>query len=231
MKTVHVIRHMAFEGLGNIELALAKFDTNIKYIEAGMQPITEEILESDLLIVLGGPIGVYDVEDFPFLENEISLLKQRIEMKKPVLGVCLGAQLIAHAMGGRVYAGPVKEIGWGELEITAGDSNPLRHLTRVPILHWHGDTFELPEGATHLAGNHNYPNQAFAIDDHVLALQFHPEVTETSIERWFIGHLCEISATEGVSVKLLREDTAKYVRQMQDAADKVWLDWFKTINL
>ncbi|MCE2595060.1 glutamine amidotransferase [Motilimonas cestriensis] len=225
MKTVNVIRHLAFEDLGNITPVLAQFNAKINYIEAGKDPITTAINDCDLLIILGGPIGVYDEAEYPFINDEINLIQQRLATKKPLLGVCLGAQLMARSMGAKVYSGHKKELGWGRLTLKNSAQNPLAKLGEQPILHWHGDTFDLPTGATLLASNENYPNQAFAVENFALAMQFHPEVTVNAMEQWFIGHTGEISNTDGVDVAALRLDTQEVGASLQPVAAEIWHDW------
>ncbi len=108
---------------------------------------SSRILEADLLVVLGGPIGVYEADSYPFLVDETDLIGRRIGLLRPTLGICLGAQLIAKSLGAKVAPGPVKEIGWARVELTdAGQTSPLRHLENVHVLHWHGDNFEFPAG-------------------------------------------------------------------------------------
>ena len=230
MKKVHVIRHLAFEDLGNIQPVLDQIGAEVSYIEAGQDPINETVNDCDLLVILGGPIGVYEDEEYPFIGDELTLIQNRVKAKKPLLGICLGAQLIARAMGSKVYPGHQKEIGWGRLTFNSEvDNNPLALLGEQAILHWHGDTFELPSVATLLASNENYPNQAFAIENFCLAVQFHPEVTVAGMERWFIGHTGEIAATENVSVKALRQDTAEIGQALQPVAQKIWASWFEQL--
>ncbi|XUJ33596.1 glutamine amidotransferase-related protein [Bradyrhizobium japonicum] len=108
--------------------------------------------------MLGGPIGVYETERYPFLTREIDLLERRLAQGLPTLGICLGAQLMAKALGARIYAGGVKEIGWGSVTLTdAGQASSLKPLAEsAPVLHWHGDTFDLPDNAARLASNENY---------------------------------------------------------------------------
>jgi GMP synthase (glutamine-hydrolysing) len=176
-KEAIVIRHVYFEGLGSFESVLEDHDVVIRYVEAGIDHITSIDPETaDLLIVLGGPIGACEDDNYPFLKHELGLLRQRLAAGRPTLGICLGAQMIARALGARVYPAPRKEIGWSRLILTdAGRKSPLRHL-ETPVLHWHGDTFDLPEGATALASTETCVNQAFSIGSNLLALQFHPEV-------------------------------------------------------
>ncbi|WP_211164394.1 glutamine amidotransferase [Shewanella salipaludis] len=227
MKKVNVIRHLAFEDLGNIQPVLAKFNAQINYIEAGKDAITPALNQCDLLVVLGGPIGVYDDNEYPFIQDEIELIQQRVAAKKPILGICLGAQLMARALGARVYPGHTKEIGWGNLTLNPNVANPLAALGEQAILHWHGDTFDLPPGATLLASNENYPNQAFAIEDFGLAVQFHPEVTVAGLEQWLIGHTAEIASTGTTNVNSLRLDNTEIGTRLQPIAQQIWADWLR----
>jgi len=131
----------------------------------------------DLVVVLGGPIGAYEQEDYPFIADEIAILRARVAANRPTLAICLGAQILAQALGARVYAG-TKEIGWAPLKLTeAGQRSVLRDIGRdaTPVLHWHGDTFDLPDGADRLASTPECANQAFSLGA-TLAVQFHPEV-------------------------------------------------------
>ncbi len=133
-------------------------------------------LAPDLLVVLGGPVGVYQTEAYPFLADELRLLETRLKASRPTLGLCLGSQLIAAAMGAKVAPAGHSEVGFSKLTLNdAGQASPLRHLEGVEVLHWHGDTFALPEGATLLASTELCRHQAFALGPNILALQFHPE--------------------------------------------------------
>jgi GMP synthase-like glutamine amidotransferase len=137
-------------------------------------------LMPDLLVCLGGPIGAYEEAAYPFLRDELALIERRLAAARPTLGICLGAQLMARALGARIYPAPAKEIGWGEVRLSeAGQKGPLRHFAGVPVLHWHGDTFDLPKGAELLASTVLCANQAFAFGRYALAFQFHPETTAT----------------------------------------------------
>jgi GMP synthase (glutamine-hydrolysing) len=231
MKQAVAIRHVSFEDLGSFEPVLAANGFEIRYVDCGIDKIAAiDQADLDLLIVLGGPIGAYEDDLFPFIKEEIRLLELRLAARRPTLGVCLGAQLIARTLGARVYPGPHKEIGWSPLALTAaGRKSPLRHLTS-PVLHWHGDTFDLPREAALLASTEKCANQAFSWGDNVLALQFHPEAVARNIEQWFIGHACEIAATEGVSVPVLRQETHQFAAGLELQAGQCLADWLEKIS-
>ena len=229
MKEVVAVRHVAFEDLGSFEDVLADRDIKVTYLEAGRDELFERVEQDPphLLVILGGPVGAYDTAAYPFLAEEMALIRARLAREQPLLGVCLGAQLIAAALGARVYPAGVKEIGWGPIELSAaGNASPLAEIA-TPVLHWHGDTFDLPAGAVRLASTTACRNQAFAVGRQVLGLQFHPEATGAAIESWLIGHACEIAGTPGVSVNDIRADTLKYASQLEDQSRKFfgrWLD-------
>ena len=221
MRLALVIRHVACEDLGNLALVLQQRGLALRYVEAGVEDLTQlNFLAPEVLIVLGGPIGVYQEYAYPFLTDELRALERRLAADRPTLGICLGAQLMARALGARVYPGPRKEIGWAPLDVSeAGRRSCLRYLAKgeTAVLHWHGDTFELPAGATHLASTPAYDNQAFAWGTRGLALQCHAEVTARGLERWFLSHAHEIDHTHGVSVGQLRKDTQHYAPGSQCA--------------
>jgi GMP synthase (glutamine-hydrolysing) len=225
-----VILHVAFEDLGSFESVLVESGYELKYVKAGTDKLSDsEAVDADLLIVMGGPISANDVDDYPFLQQEIDLLRIRMSMNKATLGVCLGAQLIARAAGAAVYSGKQKEIGWFPVSLTeAGAVSALRYLggEDAAVLHWHGETFDLPDNAVHLASSELYTNQAFSIGN-TLALQFHPEVTAKGLEQWFIGHTGEISQTEGISVSQLRADTQRCAAGLKSRAQTFMRDWLR----
>jgi GMP synthase (glutamine-hydrolysing) len=233
MKHAIVIRHIAFEDLGNLAEVLDRHDYALTYVEAGLDNVASiDSLTPDLVVILGGPIGAYDEQDYPFLVDELRLLETRLNADLPTLGICLGAQLMARSLGAKVYPGSEKEIGWSPIELShEGMNSPLAHLASeyTHVLHWHGDTFDLPVGATHLASSSKYQNQAFSWGKCGLALQFHPEVTARNLERWFIGHACEIGTTSGISVAQLREDTVRYAQPLELQANKFWQAWLKDV--
>jgi GMP synthase (glutamine-hydrolysing) len=228
LKTAAVIRHVAFEDLGILGPVLAARGIEARYYEAGIDDL-DAVGDPDLLVVLGGPIGVYDEPLYPFLSSEIALIGRRLRAGAPMLGICLGAQLIARAAGARVYPGKAKEIGFTPLTLTAdGQASCLGALKSADhqVLHWHGDTFDLPAGAKLLASTPITRNQAFSLGPNVLALQFHMEAEPKGLERWLIGHTGEIAQT-GLDVRQLRADIARRgpaVVEAGAAAFHRWLD-------
>jgi GMP synthase (glutamine-hydrolysing) len=225
-RTLQAIRHVGFEDLGSFERPLREAGYDIAYVEAAERdPGLLDPLEADLLVVLGGPIGVGDHDAYPVVSAEMRLLRARLAAARPTLGVCLGAQLMAAALGARVYPEPVKEIGWSSLDLTeAGERHPLAALRDVPVLHWHGDTFDLPDGSTHLASTPRCRNQAFSRGPNVLGLQFHPEVLGARFEHWLLGHASEL-ATAGVSPVTLRHDARRYARRLETASAAFLTGW------
>ncbi|MES9852164.1 MAG: glutamine amidotransferase [Candidatus Thiodiazotropha sp. L084R] len=228
--SVAVIRHLAFENLGLFAEVLRARGYNVKTYDAGIDDLAAPIQSSDLVIVLGGPIGVYEQDRYPFLALEKEALSLRISLDRPTLGICLGAQLIAAAAGAKVYSGKIKEIGWGKLKITeAGMNSCLATLLEIPVLHWHGDTFNLPDGATLLAGNEHYPHQAFSLGTNILGLQFHPEVDISHIEQWLIGHCFEMNAA-GIDPVALRHRSHVIQELVEPAARRLLETWLGQLS-
>lgn len=232
MKVV-ALRHVAFEDLGSLATAIGHAGGELRYVEAGIENLkTLDPLEPDLLVVLGGPLGAYEDSDYPFLSDEVSILQARLEEDRPTLGICLGAQLMARALGARVYPGTGKEIGWAPLTLVNTQQLPaFRYFDReaTSVLHWHGDTFDLPAGATLLASTSNYRNQAFKYGKRSLGLQFHPEVLPADFEHWLIGHACEIANTPGISVNDLRKSTLLFGAQLRVQARHFWDEWLAEV--
>lgn len=181
----HVLQHVPYEGPGTMATWLAQrgIPLSCTRLYAGEPlPAPERV---DWLIVMGGPMGVHDDAGHLWFAAEKSFIRQCLrEGDAAVLGVCLGAQLIAHLLGARVYANPVKEIGWFPISRTdQGRTHPATAAwpDAPEVFHWHGDTFDLPRGASHLAASRNCRHQAFALGDRVIGLQFHLEVTPEAI--------------------------------------------------
>lgn len=228
MPGVIAIRHLCFEDLGSFATVLGERGITPRYLDAGIDDLAAlDPLAPDLLVILGGPIGVNDGDDYPFLADELALLQRRLAADLPTLGICLGAQLIARALGSAVYPGPAREIGWAPLELTeTGRAGPMRHLDGelTSMLHWHGDTFDLPPDATLLASTPLCRHQAFAWGRATLALQCHPEALAAQFERWLIGHTGEIAAA-GLAVGALRRDTAVHGETLESQARHFFAEW------
>lgn len=225
MKSAVAIRHVAFEDAGVLEALLPELGYRLAYVEAGVDAL-DQAEQADLLVVLGGPIGAYEEEAYPFLTTELDLIRRRLAAQRPTLGLCLGAQLMAKALGAEVYPGPAKEIGWSKLSFV-GDG--LKELTDLPVLHWHGDTFDLPPDAELLASTPLTERQAFAIGRHALALQFHAEVTRRNFERWLIGHACELAAAK-ISPVSLRADAQLCAADLETAGSALFRRWIGNLD-
>ncbi len=224
IKTILAIRHVAFEDLGCFEAPLKQAGYSIRYVDMGADDAAT-FGAPDFLVILGGPIGAYEESLYPFIGSEIAFIAAHLKAGKPTLGICLGAQLVARVLGARVYPGRAKEIGWKTLTLTPAGEMVLTPLAGLPVLHWHGDTFDLPEGAINLASTDICDHQAFTYGRHVLAFQFHPEAQERGFERWLIGHAAEIAATPSISVTKLRTDTRKYAAVAAIAGERVLQNW------
>lgn len=180
---VHYFQHVPFEGLGSIAgwlEARAAQVSGTKFYEQVYFPSSKEI---NWLIVMGGPMSVNDELAYPWLPAEKRFIAEAVAREKVVLGVCLGAQLIASAMGARIYSNPEREIGWFPIERVAGvERTPLARIlpARLEVFHWHGETFDLPAGALKIARSAACENQAFSVGERVLAFQFHLETTPSS---------------------------------------------------
>ncbi len=184
-----LLQHVAFEGPGAISRAIidSGADLTVLRMDRGdpVPPSSAAVTDLAGLVVMGGPMSVHD--DLAWLADERALLRQAVEAGRPVLGVCLGAQQLAAALGASVTKGPAPECGVGEVHLTTeAFSDPVfgPAPTPLPCMHWHGDTFALPEGAVRLAGNAAYENQAFRIGDRAYGLQFHVEVTASLVAHW-----------------------------------------------
>jgi GMP synthase (glutamine-hydrolysing) len=222
------IRHVAFEDAGLIRGLVTARGMQLRYLDAGVEPIDEAtLLAPDLVVILGGPIGVYEADRYPFLNAEFAAVRARLDAGKPTLGICLGAQIIARAMGANVAPGPRKELGYAPVTLSeAGRASVLAGLEGVPVLHWHGDNAELPAGAVHLAATSVCPNQAFAIGKAILALQFHIEAEPPRLEQWLVGHAAEL-AKAGIDPRELRRAGAEFgprTAEIGRAVLSAWLD-------
>ncbi len=182
---IHYLQHVPFEGLGSIEKwAIAK-GYSITATQLYSKHFFPAMEDFDWLIVMGGPMNIYEHEKYPWLNNEKRFLEQAIAAGKIVLGICLGAQLLAHVLGARIYPNRLKEIGWFPVckTIKADNCNIFKSFpSSLDVFHWHGDTFDLPAGAFRLASSAVCENQAFSFNDRIIGLQFHLETTQQGVE-------------------------------------------------
>ena len=232
MRRALIIRHVPYEGVAGFRQPIEAAGYDIDRVDVADPAFAGlDLSEPDLLIMMGGPMGVYEQAQYPWIACQLRRLARRLEADRPTLGVCFGAQMIAAALGGEVYAGPVKEIGFHPISIRADISdNPLHGLADVPILHWHGDTFTLPEGAELLASSPAYPHQAFRRGRNILALQFHAEMGEDERFHAWIDQGEASMASAGKTPDGLRTDYAALGPTAVAAGRTVIDNWLKTLN-
>lgn len=228
MKTLLALRHVPFEDLGSFETVLAAADYQIRYVDAATADFSALGTHAwDLAVVLGGPLSANDGSDYPFLREELAFIERRLEAQAPTLGICLGGQLMAVALGARAYPAQA-EIGWQSLTLSeAGRGSPLRHFAE-PVFHWHGETFDLPAGAVHLASTPQCAQQAFGYGRTALALQFHPEVTARGLEQWYVGHSGELRE-RGLRPAELRRAARDYASSLQHRAAAFLREWLSAL--
>lgn len=228
-KTVWAVQHIGYEDLGSFEPVLESRGFDVRYMCSRHVDYKGLFAgDPDLVIILGGPMSVYDDEKHPWILSELQMVTERIETEKPLMGICFGAQIIARALGAKVYAGPQgKEIGWSKITVNdEGRKTPFRHFdgALTHMMHWHGDTFDLPDGATLLASSDKYQKQAYLYGDRIFAMQCHPEVTESKLRLWYSSGLKEI-AEVGTDVETLKSDAHKYNDVLTRQTDKFLNEW------
>lgn len=210
---VHYLQHVPFETLGSIEPWLKAAGcpiTGTLLFESAQLP---ETFDFDLLIVMGGPMSVNDETLYPWLADEKEFIRKAIASGKAVLGICLGAQLIAAALGAHVYPNRHREIGWFPVQgLASTDSFVFKFPSALNVFHWHGETFDLPCGAIHLAGSEACENQAFQIGNSVMGLQFHLETTPASVKTMVFNCGNELIPSDYVQTEreILAADVEQY---------------------
>lgn len=230
MKTLFALRHLAFEDLGLLAPLLQAQGWRIHYYDVGVDELWRlDLSQVDLLVILGGPIGAEEDDRYPFLVGEVQLVRERLATRRPMLGICLGAQLIARAMGARVRPMGRKEIGYAPISLTPqGERSPLAAIGAQPVLHWHGDQFNLPDGIESLATTPVCPHQAFCVDHHTMAWQFHLEVDAARIEQWLIGHTGELAQAQ-ISTQRIRDDAKLHGTALERALGRVMNQWLAAL--
>jgi len=229
---VVALRHMPFEDAGAFAPVFAQRGDRVRYFDVGIDEFDAlDPLSPDLLVVLGGAISAYQEDQYPFLIAENDFIARRIAADRPTLGICLGSQLMAKAMGARVYRNAKKEIGFAPISLTdSGRTSCLAPYGTDPIAtHWHGDTFDLPEGVSLLASSALCANQAFSRGPHVIAFQFHPEAGGPRLESWVDSQKTEL-ARAGLDENRLRDDAKTHGPNVVAKAAPVLTAWLNQLR-
>lgn len=226
-----IIRHVPYEGIAGYRDPVEQAGFVLDRIDVSDPEFAcVDLVKPDLVILMGGPMGVYDQDEHPWIACEIERLRHRLEADRPTLGVCLGAQMVAAALGSPVYPGPHKEIGFDRIDLTsAGTGSPLDALGGTPVLHWHGDTFDLPTGTEWLASSACYPHQAFSRGTNLLALQFHAEMgLDPRIDHW-IANSGDSLASLGLVGSVVRADYDRLGPACVDAGRVMIARWLQEL--
>lgn len=227
MKTALIIRHVPVEGVAGFRAPIEAAGYRIDRIDVTDAEFSRlDLRQPDLLIMMGGPMGVYDQEEHPWIACQLRRLVHRLEADRPTLGVCLGAQMIAAALGAPVYRGSACELGFHPVQVHApAQDGMLRHLVDVPVLHWHRDTFALPRNVDLLASSHLYPHQAFTRGRNILALQFHAEMgLDPRFHSWVQKWPDDLAAA-GQQPEALCEGHARLGPAAAGAGQKMIAEW------
>ncbi|MEP6939787.1 MAG: gamma-glutamyl-gamma-aminobutyrate hydrolase family protein [Rudaea sp.] len=237
MSRILVFQHVAAEPLGTLDRLIRRRGHRVKFVNFERDPDAQPRLDRYRgLIVLGGPMNVADRGVRAHLQTEIDVIASAIAHGKPVLGICLGAQLLAHALGAEVRRHAVSEIGWYDLEsTTAGRADPVFAAVgaSAPVFQWHGYTFDLPAQATHLAHTPTCANQAFRHGANAYGFQFHLEMDRALIERWLALPAYRddlIAAGLGRDADAIRADTLPRIDAMQRVADDVFNNFLDLVG-
>jgi GMP synthase-like glutamine amidotransferase len=230
LMSVLILKNVKTEGTGTIEDFLREANIHYKIVELETETISEAN-NFDTLVMMGGPMSVNEAEIYPYIKQEEALAKDFIDRRKKVLGICLGAQIMAKALGANVYRGKEPEIGWYNIELTESGikDNIMKKLALHPkagdfwkkfsVFHWHGETFDMPEGAVRLAKSDLYPNQAFKYNDNAYAFQFHIEVTKEMVYDWL--------KNEPVDLNKIKAETEKFYEIYHGRAGNFYKAFFE----
>lgn len=232
--TITVFRHTPCEDLGSLAKVLEKNGITYRYVDAFHDDISAfDPHEPDVMIFMGASAGVYQDSDYPFIKEEIDIIEKRLAEGLPTLGICFGAQLIARALGAKVYKGEQgPEKGWHPLSVNEqGKKTVVRHLDKehTNMVQWHGDTFDLPKEATLLASSDNYPHQIFSYGDHTLALQCHPEVTPYILKNWYVSSAAAVAQGD-IDIHKIRTETEKHIDILMGQSEKFFVEWLQQVK-
>jgi GMP synthase (glutamine-hydrolysing) len=233
MKRALIIRHVPYEGIAGFRAPIEAAGYEVSRIDVTDPAFSSvDLADPDLLIMMGGPMGVYEQDRFPWIPCQLRRLGRRLEAGRPTIGVCFGAQMMAAALGARVYPGGRSEVGFHPVALHDGArSGPLRHLEDVPVLHWHGDTFDLPQGVELLASSHLYDHQAFRRGRNILALQFHAEMGEDPRFDAWIEEGPDAIAAAGLTVEELRAAHDRQGSRAVAAGRKMVAEWLQDLRV
>ncbi|MBI5642043.1 MAG: gamma-glutamyl-gamma-aminobutyrate hydrolase family protein [Deltaproteobacteria bacterium] len=224
MSRILVIQHVAHEGLGTIAPFLNEFDIDfLKVYEAGKINAAPEGYSA--LVVMGGPMGVYEEDKYPFIKDELRLIEAALKEGVPVLGICLGAQLLARAAGAEVYKGKAKEIGWYKVRLSE-EGLQDRLLLGLPeeftVFQWHGDTFDIPKNGVCLASSDLFLNQIIKVGKNAYGFQFHLEVTEKMIAEWIEINTDELKALKEIDATKIIKETPENIQSLRMLGNSVF---------
>lgn len=237
MKKLLVLQHVPHEILGTLNPLLKRAGFRIRYVNFARHPDAKPIMDGyDGLVVLGGPMSVNDAERLPYLKTEMKLIEHAMKGDLPILGICLGSQLIAKTLGATVYPNGEKEIGWYDVSPTSEakrDSLMLEFREKEKLFQWHGDTFDIPRNAIHLAFSSLCANQAFRYGSNVYGLQFHLEVDEAMIQRWLrvTANRKEITLSAKIDPDRIQGETQGYIPRLKQLGDRVFGEFVKLFGV
>jgi GMP synthase (glutamine-hydrolysing) len=238
MKKLLVCQHVAHEILGTLNPLLKRAGFRIRYVNFARHPDAQPSLDGyDGIVILGGPMSANDTDRLPHLVTEMNLIEQAMQRNLPMLGICLGAQLIAKTLGAAVYPNPEQEIGWYDVSPTGeADSDPLLSKFRnsEKIFQWHGETFDMPRSTRHLAFSALCANQAFRYGDNVYGFQFHLEVDEPMIHRWLAlaEHKNEFRGLgENIDPGRIHNETPEHIARLHHLSDHVFSEFIQLFGM
>lgn len=225
---IHYLQHVPFEDPANILVWAKEREHRLTRSLLYEGDALPNMNDFDALIVMGGPMSVHDVKEYPWLVQEKAFIDQTIKTEKPILGICLGAQLIAESLGAKVYGNSHKEIGWFPICKTPY-ADGIRCSAKWPasftVFHWHGETFDIPNGAVRLASSEACVNQGFAMGDHIIGLQFHLESTQDSVTQLITHGGDELTSEQWIQTAdvMLRDDYFKPLEEVLFSSLDCWL--------
>ncbi|MFQ5913431.1 MAG: type 1 glutamine amidotransferase [Nitrospinota bacterium] len=234
--SVLAVQHVGCEPMGLLEEILKEYRIDYHYVHPYRgEPIPQSHRGIDCLVLMGGPMNVYQHTAYPFLLEEDVLIRNCLEEKVPILGICLGSQLLAKASDAQVRRGRVKEIGWRPIRLTPeAQADPVFAGMEedFPVFHWHGDTFDLPEGAVLLAASDTYPHQAYRLGYNAYAFQFHVEVTEPMIRQWCAEYPDDLRTLDAApDDPPVYEGCRMLIGPLHERARRIFLSYFRHVHL